>query len=82
MSAWMICPTCRGDGSHSQHLGEVRRDDWSDEEFDDYMAGGYDRTCESCDGSGKVREDQEIQRNRHFETEADLERFIETEGWR
>jgi DnaJ-class molecular chaperone len=78
----MICPTCQGDGSHAQHLGEIRRDDWSDEEFDDYMAGGYDQTCETCQGSGKVREDQKIKRNRYFDTQAELDRYIESGGWR
>lgn len=55
---WMICPHCHGDGQHSQHLGEVNTEDWDDEEFERYMEGAYDRNCEVCGGSGKVREDE------------------------
>lgn len=57
---WKICPTCRGEGRNSLHLGafsgrrleEARADT---EFWDDYMNGRLDQTCESCEGSGKVR---------------------------
>lgn len=52
---WEICDYCRGDGSHSNHLGVIQTEDWEPEELDDYMRGAYDRNCEECGGSGKVR---------------------------
>lgn len=53
---WEICDVCNGDGGHSRRLGVINRDDWDDEEFGYYMRGGYDITCELCNGSGKVKE--------------------------
>lgn len=56
---WEICDSCRGDGHHSKHLGVITYDEWnewSDEDQDFYMGGGYDKTCDRCDGSGKVKE--------------------------
>ncbi len=56
---WAICPTCAGDGTHAQHLGAFTATEFT-ECFDDaesrgrYFAGGYDRTCVECGGSGKV----------------------------
>lgn len=64
MSArWIICPTCQGDGSSSRHLGVVNPDDFSPDEWDSYRSGGYDQTCSNCEGTGKVREDQGLQRH-------------------
>ncbi len=58
MNKWEICSNCEGNGKHSRHLGLItsseREQDWSDEEFDDYMNGGYDVTCSVCRGTGKV----------------------------
>lgn len=54
---WVICPTCDGHGKHSRHIGALTqsdRDEWHPDELADYMAGGYDRACEPCDGTGKV----------------------------
>jgi hypothetical protein len=55
---WTICPTCRGNGAHSLALGAIteedRERDWSPEMEEDYFAGGYDRTCDPCEGTGKV----------------------------
>jgi DnaJ-class molecular chaperone len=53
---WEICPNCHGDGSHSKRLGVVDPDDWEPEEFDEYLAGRYDATCERCNGTGKIKE--------------------------
>lgn len=55
---WMICPHCEGDGHHSMHLGVIDRDEWDEEDFDRYLEGVYDRECEVCHGSGKVRADE------------------------
>lgn len=59
MSQWMICPDCEGNGKHSKHIGAITEEDrdrdWSYDEFDDYMAGAYDKACDMCKGSGKVR---------------------------
>lgn len=61
--AWMICWTCNGDGGHSRRLGAITSEDWHDnwdeDERADYMRGGYDETCQTCKGSGKVREGDE-----------------------
>jgi len=57
MKRWEICSNCEGNGSHSRHLGVITgsdRDDWSDEEFNDYMNGSYDTPCSVCAGAGKV----------------------------
>lgn len=59
---WEICGCCEGEGKSSRYLGAITQSDrepggsWDDpEDFERYMAGGYDRTCGECRGSGKVR---------------------------
>lgn len=55
---WAICDGCEGEGKHSKGLGCIsseEMDDWSPEEKQDYFSGKYDRRCEDCGGSGKVR---------------------------
>ena len=55
---WAICDSCRGEGKSSAYLGAFTSSEWADEDQDfqeDYMAGRYDRTCEECHGSGKVK---------------------------
>lgn len=56
---WVICGVCHGDGAHSGHLGAITADEWHDnwspDEQDDYMAGVYDKTCDNCEGEGKVK---------------------------
>lgn len=53
-----ICSACSGHGASSAYLGaitsEERERDWDPEEFEQYMEGAYDKTCEECNGSGKV----------------------------
>lgn len=56
---WHICGTCDGNGSHSLALGAITQEDreqWDPDEWDCYMSGGYDSTCDACNGSGKVKE--------------------------
>jgi DnaJ-class molecular chaperone len=57
---WAICSACEGEGKSSAYLGAItqedRERDWSPEEFEGYMNGDYDKTCEACQGTGKVRE--------------------------
>lgn len=53
---WIICPECEGDGTTAKHLGVISREEWEPEEFEDYMAGRYDRVCNCCKGSGKIRD--------------------------
>jgi len=58
--AWTICPLCSGDGKHSlaidgQGLTSEDFNDWTSDEFEDYRRGAYDRQCEACNGTGKVR---------------------------
>ena len=55
---WEICDCCNGDGKTSRHLGCFTSSEWADQDEDfrhDYMAGHYDRRCDECGGSGKVR---------------------------
>lgn len=56
---WEICGTCRGEGTHAHGIGAITAtewaEDWDADERADYLAGHYDRRCEDCDGSGKVR---------------------------
>lgn len=55
---WEICESCRGDGYHSKHLGVISHEqwnEWSDQDQDFYMSGGYDKKCDRCDGSGKIK---------------------------
>lgn len=54
---WAICGCCNGEGQTSAHLGDVTewlRDECTPEEREDYFAGGYDRDCPECDGTGKI----------------------------
>lgn len=54
---WEICRTCRGAGRSSAYLGAFTADQMAeDPDFAaDYAAGEYDRTCDRCGGSGKVK---------------------------
>lgn len=62
-SAWMICPVCEGEGHHAKELGSFTMSEFH-ECFDDeesrerYFAGEYDKVCNVCHGSGKIRESQ------------------------
>ena len=59
-SPWMICPECHGEGKSSAYLGSFTQEDierdWSPDDWEDYCAGAYDRPCDVCGGSGKIRE--------------------------
>lgn len=55
---WAICESCRGNGSSSAYLGAYTRDDLDEmgpEWCEDYFAGNFDRACEVCDGTGKIK---------------------------
>jgi hypothetical protein len=93
-SKWCICGGCNGDGTSSAYLGAITMSDrepggsWEDpDEFRDYMSGAYDRECERCIGTGKVRVvDEECCNpvhlkayNDHLEEERDYERMCEAE---
>ena len=59
--AWVICPTCDGDGGHSRGLGVIDPDRLADDYFmTAYLRGDFDSRCERCQGSGKVREIDEV----------------------
>lgn len=55
---WEICSTCNGETKHSHAIGAITSDewehDWSEDERESYLNGGYDRRCEPCNGTGKV----------------------------
>ncbi len=53
-----ICSVCSGHGRSSLYLGAFTRsemDEAGPDFHDDYMAGHYDRTCDECEGDGKVK---------------------------
>jgi RecJ-like exonuclease len=54
---WCICPHCEGNGTSSAYLGAFTGEQLRDDpEFaEDYIAGHYDRACDTCGGSGKVK---------------------------
>jgi hypothetical protein len=60
--AWHICGRCGGDGTLGGFPGaytESDRAEWSAEDYDDYRS--HRRSCENCDGTGKVLElDEEV----------------------
>ena len=58
-TAWIVCPSCKGRGTTSAHLGAITADemhDLGDDVRDDYLAGAYDRPCPECDGRTTVRD--------------------------
>lgn len=55
---WEICQACNGHGKSSSYLGAFTHDEMRDEGYEfmeDYMAGHYDRACDTCGGSGKIK---------------------------
>jgi hypothetical protein len=80
---WAICPQCHGEGSSSLYLGAYTGSEWAemDEDWrDDYMAGAFDRTCETCTGAGKVREIRESWLESHPEVVAQIDEWYEDEA--
>jgi hypothetical protein len=58
-SRWAICDDCNGDGTHALHGIAITASEWAEwgeDDQDTYRRGGYDTTCETCGGTGKVRE--------------------------
>src|SRR5947209_9969541 len=61
-SKFEVCGTCEGRGSHVNRNidghgiteSEWNGPDWSEEEKDTYLSGGYDVTCEECHGARVV----------------------------
>lgn len=55
---WALCDECGGEGSSSAYLGAITEEDreqnWSHDEWSDYVSGGYDKQCTVCKGEGKV----------------------------
>jgi hypothetical protein len=55
---WHICSACNGRGKSSAYLGAYTADEMHEagpDFYEEYMAGGYDRICDECDGAGKVK---------------------------
>jgi hypothetical protein len=55
---WKLCGHCDGHGKSSAYLGAFTREELEDEgpEFiEDYFSGHYDRACDDCGGSGKIK---------------------------
>lgn len=55
-----VCPRCEGRGSHTNPsidgngITSSEWDEWGEEEKETYMSGGYDVSCERCDGQRVV----------------------------
>lgn len=52
-----VCDHCNGHGTSSAYLGAFTQSEWaeeSDEFKEDYLAGRYDRPCETCGGQRVV----------------------------
>lgn len=55
-SKWAICPCCHGEGNlHPTYTMEEFMEANSEEEREDYLAGAYDRRCDDCGGTGKIK---------------------------
>ena len=55
---WEVCPSCKGKGSSSAHLGAFTTEEMEelgDDFKEDYLQGMYDRTCETCNGRTTVQ---------------------------
>lgn len=57
---WEICCECEGEGKHAHAIdGDgitgSEWNEWDDDERENYLEGRYDRTCEVCRGSGKMK---------------------------
>lgn len=58
-SKWAVCPHCEGNGKSSSYLGAFTASEWRDQDEDfreNYLAGAYDRPCETCKGRTTVQE--------------------------
>ena len=55
---YAVCPDCQGRGGSSRYLGAFTAEDWDDQDQDfrdDYVAGHYDRPCDTCKGERVVQ---------------------------
>lgn len=78
-----VCYRCSGSGSHTNPNIDGNgitqsewENDWSYEEQEMYMSGGYDVTCEECGGKRVIAEIDE-KRCTTDELKRDLERYHE-----
>jgi DnaJ-class molecular chaperone len=89
---WAICGTCDGEGRHSQHLGAHTASEFDEafgtpEEKEDYFNGFYDKSCEDCDGTGKVKivddarltDEQRAKLHAEVEDDHEYEAMVEAE---
>jgi hypothetical protein len=53
---WIICEGCNGEGTRDT-LGVINPHEWDEDELQGYFAGQYDKVCDVCEGSGKVRDE-------------------------
>lgn len=82
---WIICPECEGEGKVVHPACSVwTADDIAEdpESFQFMMEGGYDKTCATCHGSGKIHEPTEEEMEAERERRADLRtRAMEDGDW-
>lgn len=54
---WEICGGCGGEGTSCAYLGAYTQDEMEQQgpQFrEDFVSGVYNRTCDQCEGDGKV----------------------------
>lgn len=89
-----VCPRCRGAGSHVNPAIDGHgitmdewENEWSPDEQDTYLSGGYDVTCYECKGLRVVKVvdeaacDPQLLKayHRHLREEAEYQRMCEME---
>src|ERR1700692_1203166 len=83
---WIICPRGNADGKHSRGLGAFPMSEFNEQfapdEQAEYFAGAYDRTCEPCKGSGKIRESQRYRHDQQLRHEQMMQRGVNEAGER
>jgi hypothetical protein len=57
---WVICESCEGNckrehPAFSNGITSSEWAEWTPEEQETYMSGGYDVACDPCKGTGKVQ---------------------------
>lgn len=82
---WIICPECEGEGTVVHPALSVwTQDDIAEDPdgFETMMAGGYDKRCAACGGSGKIPEPTEEELKDERERRNDLRtRAAEDGDW-
>lgn len=93
-----VCPQCEGRGTSCEHLGAYTASEWAEQDDDfkeDYMAGRFDRCCDTCGGKRVVpvvdadRCDAELlaayhkqEADKHADRRTQYQEYLVCGGWR